>query len=38
MYVLGTCTSPSNTFVDKETDHTIVVDTTAVGTFIPLAG
>jgi len=35
---LVTCTTPSNTFVDKETDHTIVVETTAVGFFTPLAG
>ena len=35
---LVTCTAPSNTFVDEESGHTIVVDATAVGFFTPLAG
>jgi hypothetical protein len=35
---LVTCTAPSNTFVDEETGHTIVVDATVVGFFTPLAG
>jgi hypothetical protein len=35
---LVTCTAPSNTFVDEETGHTIVVDATAVGFFTPVAG
>jgi hypothetical protein len=35
---LVTCTAPSDTFVDEESGHTIVVTTTAVGFFTPLGG
>ena len=35
---LVTCTAPTLTFVDEESGHTIVVETTVVGFFTPLAG